>query len=149
MAKTSVDKKYIRASIENVQTNQITISEDKLRIKLENQIKRIKRGSGSLSYLGLAITSIGVLVTAELKTVFGITPDMWKTVFFIVAVISFCMFLYSIINIVFWRVTVDTIVEDIKTADKEDKHLPFWTRLVTSVTQPVKRKNAEIEEDVE
>ena len=147
MAKTSVDKKYIRASIENVQTNQITISEDKLRIKLENQIKRVKRGSGSLSYLGLTITCIGVLVTADLKTVFGVTPDMWKAVFFILAVVSFCLFLYSIINAIFCRATVDTIVEDIKTIDKDDKRLSFWARLKTSFHNPAKSNNVETEEE--
>ena len=149
MAKTSVDNKYIRDSIENVQTNQITISEDKLRIKLENQIKRVKRGSGSLSYLGLAVTCFGVLVTAELKTVFGITPDMWKAVFFIVAFISFCMFIYRLFNALFCKATVDTIVEDIKTVDKDDKHLSLWTRLKYSIKTPVNNTIAEIEEKVE
>ena len=71
MAKTSVNNKYIRDSIENVKTNQITISEDKLRIKLERQLKRLKKASGVLSYLGLTITCVSVLVSNDFREAFG------------------------------------------------------------------------------
>lgn len=117
MAKTSVNNKYIRDSIENVKTNQITISEDKLRIKLERQLKRLKKASGVLSYLGLTITCVSVLVSNDFREAFGITPDMWKTAFFIAAVFFSSMTLISGFHSIFNRVTVDTIVDDIKTAD--------------------------------
>lgn len=152
MAKTSADKKYIRDSIENVQTNQITISEDKLRNKLEKQIKRIKKGSGSLSYFSLAVTSIGVLVTAELKTIYGITPDMWKTIFCIIALYSFYCFLSSIFNAVFRSATVDTIVKDIKTPDKEEYDISLWQTLVSRLNNKNNlnnNNNLEIEEEAE
>lgn len=128
MARTSGDKKYIRDTIQNVQTNEITISEDKLRIKLEKQIKRVKRGCGSLGYLGVAVTCIGVLVSADLKEVFGITPDMWKAVFFIATVVFIVLFFISAFNAIFNRATVDSIVKDIKTADVIESNLGFWNR---------------------
>lgn len=146
MARTSADKKYIRDSIENVQTNQITISEDKLRNKLEKQIKRIKKGSGSLSYFSLAITSIGVLVTAELKTIYGITPDMWKTIFCIIALYSLYRFFSSILYAIFRSATVDTIVKDIKTPDKEEHDISLWQILISWLKN---KNNTNINNDLE
>ena len=126
MAKTLVDNKYIRDSIENVQTNQITISEDKLRIKLERQLKQIKKASGVLSYLSIVITCVGVLVSTDFKVAFGITPDMWKTVFFLASIGFFILFIISGFHSLFNRVTVDSIVNDIKTSDLSDKR-GYWT----------------------
>lgn len=117
MAKTSADKKYIRDSIENVQTNEIIISEDKLKNKLERQIRWIKKSSGVLSYLSMAVTCVGILVSTDFKMKFGITPDMWKTVFFIASIVFGGLFLMSSFYALFHRVTVDSIVTDLKTAD--------------------------------
>lgn len=121
MAKTSVDNKYVRDSIQNVQTNEITISEDKLRNKLERQIKGIKEASGTFSYLSVAITCIGVLVSTDFKEFMGITPDMWKMLFIIAAVVFMVLFLKSGFHAVFHRVNVDTIVNDIKTLDQSSQ----------------------------
>ncbi len=126
MAKTSIDKKYIRDTIENVQTNEITISEDKLRNKLEKQIKRIKKSSGVISYLSVAITCVGVLVSTDFKEVYGITPDMWKTVFFLAAIVFIILFLTSGFNALFNKATVDSIIKDIKTADILDNDVGIW-----------------------
>ena len=144
MAKTSVDKKYIRDSIQNVQTNEITISEDKLRIKLEKQIGFIKRASGSLGYLSMSVTCFGVLVGTDFKIVFSITPDMWKTVFFIASIAFFIAFLYSGFYAVFKKATVDTIVRDIKTADDNNYIIDGWNR-VKSIFN-TEKSNTEVEE---
>lgn len=148
MAKTSVDNKYIRDSIENVQTNQIIISEDKLRNKLEKQLKRIKKTSGVLSYLGIAITCVGVLVSADFKKAFGITPDMWKTVFFLAAVVFFVFFIISGFHSIFNRVTVDSIVNDFKTSDLSEERtgLLDW---VKSIFHSNKKDESETEEEEE
>ena len=146
MAKTSVDNKYIRDSIENVQTNQITISEDKLRIKLEKQFKRLKRASGALSYLGLSITCVGVLLSTDFKEAFGITPDMWKTVFFLAAAFFIIMTLISGFNALFNRVTVDTIVDDIKTADSKIHKLGLLSKVIRFI-QP-NDNDSETEEEI-
>ena len=148
MAKTSVDNKYIRDSIENVQTNQIIISEDKLRNKLERQLKRIKKTSGVLSYLGIAITCVGVLVSADFKKAFGITPDMWKTVFFLAAVVFFVFFIISGFHSIFNRVTVDSIVNDFKTSNLSEERtgLLDW---VKSIFHSNKKDESETEEEEE
>lgn len=148
MAKTSVDNKYIRDSIENVQTNQITISEDKLRIKLERQLKRIKKASGVLSYLGIAITCVSVLVSTDFREAFGVTPDMWKTVFFLAAVVFFVLFIFSGFHSIFNRVTVDSMVNDIKTSDLSEKRtgLLDW---VKSIFHSNKKDESETDEEEE
>ena len=147
MAKTSADKKYIRDSIENVQTNQITISEDKLRIKLERQIKRIKKSNGVLSYFSVTATCVGVLVSTDFKTVIGITPDMWKTVFFIAAVVFIVFTVSSSCYALFNRVSVDTIVNDIKTSDITDNTIGFWSRVKNAFKSNNKYSDAEEEEE--
>ena len=146
MAKTSVNK-FIRDSIENVQTNQITISEDKLRIKLEKQIKRIKKSSGVLGYMSVTITCVGVLVSTDFKTVISITPDMWKTVFFIAAVVFLVLTAISGFNAIFNRVNVDSIVKDIKTSDIIAQKPDLWAR-VSDAFKSNKNDLAE-EEEVE
>lgn len=145
MAKTLVDNKYIRDSIENVQTNQITISEDKLRIKLERQLKQIKKASGALSYLSLIITCVGVLVSTDFKVAFGITPDMWKTVFFLASIGFFILFIISGFHSIFNRVTVDSIVNDIKTSDLSDKRMGILDWVKNSFRSR-KIENSETEE---
>lgn len=135
MAKTSADNKYIRSSIENVQTNEITISEDKLRIKLEHQIEWIKRSSGVLSYLSLVITCISILVSTEFKEIHGITPDMWKAFFYLATAAFLALFFVHGFNAIFHRVTVDSIVKDIKTADflEKEPRIKVWLRKVLSL----------------
>lgn len=152
MARISADNRYIRDSFENVQTNQIIISEDKLRNKLEKQIKRIKKGSGSLSYFSLGVTCVGVIVSAEIKTVCGITPDMWKALFFVIAVFSFYCFFTSIIYTIFCRANVDTIVKDIKTPDKEEHDISLLQQLFSWLKNKFKsnnNNNLEVEEEAE
>lgn len=146
MAKTSVDNKYVRDSIQNVQTNEITISEDKLRNKLERQIKRIKEASGTFGYFSVAITCIGVLVSTDFKVFMGITPDMWKMLFIIVAGIFTCLFLRSGFDAVFHKVTVDTIVNDIKTLDQTSQADGFWVKIQNAIVSKVNNKDLESEE---
>lgn len=145
MAKTSVDNKYVRDSIQNVQTNEITISEDKLRNKLEKQITRIKGASGTLSYLSVAITCIGVLVSTEFKEFMGFTPDMWKMLFIIVSIVFSFLFLKSGFNAVFHKVTVDTIVNDIKTLDNCSQSISLWERIQSVI--PSKKTSNDSEEE--
>lgn len=147
MAKISVDNKYIRNSIENVQTNQITISEDKLRIKIERQIKRIKKSSGVLGYLGVTVTCVGVLVSTDFKTVIGITPDMWKTIFFIAAIVFLVITVIRGFHSLFNQVTVDSFVNDIKTPDLTNQNNVFL-RGVKNAFKSNKR-DSEVEAEVE
>lgn len=144
MAKTSVDK-YVRDSIENVQTNEITISEDKLRNKLERQIRRIKDSSGTLSYLSVAITCISVVVSANFKEFVGITPDMWKMLFIIGSVVFVFLFLKSGYNALFHKVTVDIIVKDIKTFDQTTQDVGFWGKIQNAIVSRI-NNNSEEEE---
>lgn len=147
MAKTSVDRKYIRDSIENIQTNEITISEDKLRIKLEKQIKRVRRGSGVLGYISVAITCVGVLVSTDFKEVYGITPDMWKTVFFLAAVVFVGLSFFHVFYALFFRASVDSIVKDIKTSDQADKALDFLEWLKNFIEDKFNGEKAKEEEE--
>lgn len=148
MAKTSGDKKYIRDSIENVQTNEITISEDKLRIKLEKQIANIRKGCGVFGYLSVAITCVGVLVSVDLKEFYGITPDMWKMFFILMSLIFIGLFFYSSFYAIFHRTTVDTIVKDIKTIDCENTEKHFWGILVDLIkTKKTSKKETEEESE--
>lgn len=142
MAKTSVDNKYVRDSIQNVQTNEITISEDKLRNKLERQIKRIKQASGTFSYLSVAITCLGVLVSTDFKEFVGITPDMWKMLFIIAAFVFFYLFLKSVFFALFHKVTVDTVVTDIKTIDSTSQAEGFWVKLQNACLSKGKNKDS-------
>lgn len=148
MAKTSVDNKYVRDSIQNVQTNEITISEDKLRNKLEKQIKRIKEASGTLSYLSVAITCIGVLVSTDFKEIFGITPDMWKMLFIIVSVIFSFLFLRSGFFALFHKVNVDTVINDIKTVDRNSNKEDFWEKIQDAIMAKIDKNRSEEEEKI-
>lgn len=146
MAKTSVDNKYVRASIQNVQTDEITISEDKLRNKLERQFKYVKESSGTLSYLSVAITCVGVLVSTDFKEALGLTPDMWKMLFIIVAVVFAFFFVKRGIKGLLHRVTVDTIVNDIKTLDQTSHDESFWHKFVNAIFTKMNKKSIEEEE---
>lgn len=148
MAKTSVDNKYVRDSIQNVQTNEITISEDKLRNKLEKQIKRIKEASGTLSYLSVAITCIGVLVSTDFKEIFGITPDMWKMLFIIVSVFFSFLFLRSGFFALFHKVNVDTVINDIKTVDRNSNKEDFWEKIQDAIMAKIDKNRSEEEEKI-
>ena len=146
MAKTSVDNKYVRASIQNVQTDEITISEDKLRNKLERQFKYVKESSGTLSYLSVAITCVGVLVSTDFKEALGLTPDMWKMLFIIVAVVFAFFFVKRGIKGLLHRVTVDTIVNDIKTLDQTSHDESFGHKFVNAIFTKMNNKSIEEEE---
>ena len=118
MAKISVNNKYIRDSIENIQTNIIKVSEDKLRYKLQRQISYIKKGSGAFSYFSVCLTGIGVLVSNNFKKFINITPEQWEMIFYIITGVFGFLFIYTILNLIFHRVTVESIIKDIQTEDK-------------------------------
>lgn len=121
MAKTSGnDSRYILDSIVNVKTNEITISEDKLRNKLGKHIQAIKKSANVLAYLGLAITCLSVVVSASFKEWKGITPDMWKMLFIIGTIVFGFLFVNSAIYALFHKTSVDAILVDIKTIETND-----------------------------
>ena len=102
---------------DNTVCDQILISEDKLRLKLEKYISAAKRSKDWIGCLGIALTAGTPLLTADFKSVLSIPAETIKHIFVLITfaflVLTFATGIYSLIK----RVNVDTVVRDLKTKE--------------------------------
>lgn len=101
----------------NVVCNQVRISEDKLRLKLDKHIGKAKKSKDWLGFLGISITSFTPLVTADFHEHWGINAEGWKIIFECLTGLSCLCFVVFGITALCNLVSVDKIIEDIKTKE--------------------------------
>lgn len=98
----------------NVSSDQIQITVDKLRLKLEDFEKSNKRSVDWMTCLGLLITSVAALNSATFNSFLGISGDTWKVIFELTAVGSFLLLLITLICYWFKKISIDDFINDCK-----------------------------------
>ena len=80
--------------------NIITTTEDRVRLTLK-KYGDIKNGSAKLwTFLGLLISFVTTLLTAEFKNFLGLTADVFKTLFIFTSILFFILFLIEAIKLI-------------------------------------------------
>lgn len=110
-SKTTID---IENTIENVSTNLIRITEDKLKLILIENVAKIRKPADILNPFAIILSLLATIITAEFKCKWGISADSWKTLFFLCLVISIIYFFCCLLNLIFKRSNVKRILKEIK-----------------------------------
>lgn len=98
----------------NVSSDQIQITVDKLKLKLEEFEKSNKRSVDWSTWLGLFITSVAALNAATFNESLGISGDTWKVVFQITAWMSLLMIIISSIRYWWNKISIEDFINDCK-----------------------------------
>ncbi|HEY1071049.1 MAG TPA: hypothetical protein VGE33_11040 [Thermomonas sp.] len=91
----------------------IEITSDKLRIILNDHIKRTEKINEWQTALGILMATVAALVTTEFKTTFGVDGGIWKAIFIIAAVAS-VVWLFKAVIRVFRAESIDQLISRIK-----------------------------------
>lgn len=110
----NVDKCYI-----NTDQILITITEDKLRLCLNNHQSCIEKHKDWIAPLSVIISLILALVSSDFKD-YILSKNTWSAVFIILTFLTFVWFLVTIRNAL-WKRTVDMLISEIK--EKSNKIL--------------------------
>jgi len=92
---SSLDAKYIAAHIENIQTDEITITHDKLEVILLKHIDKMKYSKTWITPLSLFGTIVIALVTSDFKNVWVFNKELIRGVFVVGAFMSLIWFVIS------------------------------------------------------
>lgn len=80
----------------NTESEKITITEDKVRLMLINYKDNVSRTSSLWEIAGLVLTIISVLLTAQFRTVIGISSETWYSFFSVILFLSILYLIYKI-----------------------------------------------------
>lgn len=104
----------------NISQNIVLTTEDKLEICLRKHQDTLKAKSDWKTPLGIFITLVTVLITAEFKTVFGLNSDIWKASCFIACALTAGWSLKTLIKAFTLKGegTIEKIINEIKKTSK-------------------------------
>jgi len=102
MSKLSLDISEGSLVKQNIQTDLILISEDKVEIILMKHKKAVNGISSWLAPLSLALSFGATLLTADFKDVLYLTGEKWQLVFTILLIISILWLLVSIVQAIMY-----------------------------------------------
>ena len=104
----------------NVQQNYIYITEDKIKLILISVKENWEKNHNWVNPLSLFITLILVLLTSDLKDLWGIDKNLLKGFLYALTFVFFIWFIFSIIsNIRREKVTIESVIEKIKQNNKQ------------------------------
>lgn len=122
-SKATID---IENTIENVSTNLIRITEDKLKLILIENVAKIRKPADIINPLAIIISLLATIITADFKSKWGLPAESWKTLFFTFLVISIIYFFCCLFNLIFKRSNVKRILKEIKNEyDVNKKYCPY------------------------
>ena len=99
---------------ENVSSDQIRITEDKLKLKLEKFEKSIKRSNNWLTWFGIFLMTVAALNAASFVDALGISGVAWETIFTIIAIVAFIGLIISPIKYYRNKITIDNFIDGCK-----------------------------------
>lgn len=101
----------------NVSSDEIQITEDKLKLKLEHFVSDIKRINEWLAWFGLFLSTLFTLVTSDFHDFWGISSTFFQNVCLIVCLGAFAMTCHKIY--IYWKtdLSVDNFINDCKNVE--------------------------------
>ena len=118
MALETGESKYIRNKYSNTQSDLIEITEDKLRIILNESYSIIKRTKDWIGAAGLFLSILITLLTSNFRDTLILKSEIWNAIFWLCLVISGIYLIYVIFNKFKNRISVDEIIDQIKNQTK-------------------------------
>ena len=110
---TPVNSEYVENVINNVSSDIIRITEDKLRLKLSTYEKSIVHSYEWIGALGIVVTIALSMLTTDFIDKFGVSARSWSIFFTTCFVLSVGYFVYAIVKAC-KRMSIDKFVDDLK-----------------------------------
>lgn len=107
------ENRFVSDTIENVKTDLIIISEDKLRNKLNSHVPRIEEGNSWKGMLTTFISLVATVYACQFEDKLGIKAATWAALYIIGIIITLMFLIKSIFNYL-GKSDVDSIICDIK-----------------------------------
>ena len=107
--------KYIEKRYKNITTSLIEITEDKLELILQKDLKKLQNGLGLSGSIGILISLlIAILTTDQYKTFLGIKGEVWSVLFCIALILSILYTIYRICLYFKNKIEIKDIITHIK-----------------------------------
>ena len=82
----------------NVSQEVVVITVDRLRILITGHIACIEKATGWQAALGVFISLVAALSTANFKETFSVSGDVWRALFIVAAMLSFAWLVRTVIH---------------------------------------------------
>ena len=118
----SGQNRFVLGRFENVSTNIIEITEDKLKNILLDYRHNLALIIGWGAPLSILISAIATLSTASFNSTLGIEPEVWNALFILLIIGSGIWLIVILISLISKRelITVNHVIEKIKKKDCEE-----------------------------
>lgn len=133
--KTKGEESFIGDVITLTSSNLIKITEDKLENILNKNIDKMKKPKDVMASLGLCISLYSLVYEANLNDIGKFSGETIRGFFLLLLVISVLYFLYTLINLLFNRVTAHGIIQEIKYYGKKRESVWDKVKMVGKQTQ--------------
>lgn len=110
---TNTNSEFVENEINNVSSDIIRITEDKLRLKLADYERSVANSSDWVGAVGIVATVILSLITTDFKDRFGMKAETWSAVFIIVLIVAFIYCIFTIFTAL-KRKSIDEFISDLK-----------------------------------
>lgn len=107
------NSEFVENVINNVSSDIIRITEDKLRLRLANYEKSIAHSFDWIGAAGIVITILLSLLTTDFKDKLGVKADTWNAIFVILLLVAIGYIVYAIIKAI-GRKTIDEFILELK-----------------------------------
>lgn len=114
MATRQNSQKYVAAEYENIQSNLIRISEDKVRLILTDYTDKLKKNIDWVGYAGILITLLVTFFTCDYKGFLGVSGDTWRGMFIMLSIVVFYKLIKSLYNKWKRSLSIDDVISKMK-----------------------------------
>lgn len=101
----------------NVSQRVILITEDKIRLCVESYVKKSRRETGWIAPLGILLSALATLITANFKDFF-LSASTWQAIFVLACIGAAGWLVWSLL-VIRKKVTVDDLLKEIRTGNKD------------------------------
>ena len=106
--------RYVNDVITTTQSDEIHITEDKLRLKLIKHFDRYRKSKEWIAYLGNAV-AIGIaLMTTTFNETWGIPAYIWRDIVWVAEFFFIYKFIVSLFNTIRYNISIDKIIQVIE-----------------------------------
>ena len=114
-------EKFIENRRENIKTDLITITQDKLENILIKHLDKLLLKSKWITPLSLTLSILATILTSTFNDSFGLSKDIWAAIFYILFISSIVWFVVLLIKLVrnYKSTSIDSLIKEISNTREE------------------------------
>ena len=114
-------EKFIENRRENIKTDLITITQDKLENILIKHLDKLLLKSKWITPLSLTLSILATILTSTFNDSFGLSKDIWAAIIYILFISSILWFVVLLIKLVrnYKSTSIDSLIKEISNTREE------------------------------